>query len=582
MVIHLEDIANILRRDSLIMTTKAGSGHPSSCLSCAEILSCLFFDEMHFDPLNPKDPDNDEFILSKGHAAPILYSSLFRAGCIKDNLLDLRKISSRLQGHPIPHLYGWIKVATGSLGQGLSVGIGYSLAAKKRARKYKTFVLLGDSELAEGSNWEAFQLASHYNLNNLIAIIDLNGLGQTGETMFNNPEKLKKKIDSFGWNSIIINGHNIPEILASFKYASHSSKPVAIIAKTFKGKGVSFMENKNGWHGKALTERELESALLEIPNPKMPPFIIKKPISLITKEVDYFSPELTDYNKSVQVSTREAYGNSLSNLAKSNGYVMALDAEVSNSTFSEKVKSQNQEQFIQCFIAEQNMIGISLGLSVKKYNVFASTFSAFLSRAHDQIRMAAISRSNLTIAGSHSGVSIGEDGVSQMGLEDISIFRSLPNSLVFYPSDAVSTERIVNLSSRIPGIKYIRLTRPKTPIIYSKNDKFPIGEFKVLKQSEKDKLVIIGAGITLHESLKAHDLLKKKNISSSIIDLYCIKPLDSKRLINFIKSHGNKVLIAEDHYKEGGIGEMIAHELINSGIKLKHLFKNNTKSASKK
>ncbi|MDO8508253.1 MAG: transketolase [Nanoarchaeota archaeon] len=569
---ELQDIANILRRDVLESTTEAGSGHPSSCLSCAEIISCLFFKEMSFDPNNADNPDNDEFILSKGHAAPILYSALSRAKCINNHIKTLRKISSPLEGHPLPSsLLPWIKIATGSLGQGLSIGVGMALASKLKNRKYKTYVLLGDSESTEGSIYEALQLGANYKLNNLIAILDVNRLGQTKETMLGHDVKsYSSRFQQFGWETISINGHNIQQILDALEKAKKSLKPVMIIAKTIKGKGVKFIEDKNGWHGKTLNSQELKKALKTIPLKEMPKINIKIPLQIITKE-NKKPASFTKYNLKEHVSTRQAYGNSLANLAKSDQNVLAIDAEVSNSTHSEEVKKKTPKQFIEAYIAEQNMIGMSLGLSKKGFNVFTSTFSAFLTRAHDQIRMSSLSNPNFTISGSHAGVSIGEDGASQMGLEDISLFRSLPKSIILYPSDAISTEKLVHLASITKGIKYIRTTRHKTPPIYPATEIFNLGDFKILKQSTQDKAVIIGAGITLHESIKAYEELKNKNIFTSVIDLYCIKPLDTRKLISFIKTHGNKVIVVEDHYKEGGIGEMISSELVNTEIKIKHL-----------
>jgi len=566
----LKDIANILRRDSLISTTKAGSGHPTSCLSSAEIISALFFNEMSYDVRSPKNPDNDEFILSKGHAAPIIYSALYRAGCIKNDLTKLRKLNSPLEGHPVPRSLPWIKVGTGSLGQGLSAGAGMALAAKLQKRKYRTYVLLGDSEMAEGSVYEAMQFASFYNLNNLTAIIDVNRLGQRGETMVgHNLSVYKRRFESFGWNAEAIDGHNMREILSALRKVRKSNKPSVIIAKTFKGKGVSFLEDKEGWHGKALSEEELDKALKEIPNPGMLKIKIPKPkVMRLSDKKEAFREK--EYGLGDLIATRDAYGDALASLAKSDSKVVAIDAEVSNSTKSAKVKVSSPSQFVEAYIAEQNMIGVATGLSAKGFKVFASSFAAFLSRAHDQIRMSALSSLDLTVAGSHAGVSIGEDGASQMGLEDIAMFRDLPDSKVFYPSDAVSCQKIVSECKNLKGIKYIRTTRGKTPLIYSKGESFKSGDFKILKQSNKDKAVILGAGITLHESLKAYESLKNK-INTAVIDLYCIKPFNSKKFIEFVKKHGNNLLVVEDHYKAGGIGEMLSSALSGTGIKVKHL-----------
>ncbi|MEK6888859.1 MAG: transketolase [Nanoarchaeota archaeon] len=569
---QLKDIASILRKDSILATTSAGSGHPTSCLSCAEIIACLFFSEMRYDIKNPNNLNNDEFILSKGHAVPILYSALIRSGCIKANILDLRKFGSFLEGHPIPNQENpWIKAASGSLGQGLSIGAGISLASKLSERQARTYVLLGDSETTEGSIYEAAQFISHYKLNNLCAIIDINRLGQSNPTMLqHNIKAYESRFKSLGFNAISIDGHDIKQILKAFQESRKSSLPTIILAKTIKGKGVSFLEDREGWHGKALNEELALKAIKEIPNVKMPKFTIKKPAKYHFKE-SFSLPKKPDYGVTDLIATRKAYGNALAKLADLNENIYALDAEVSNSTFSEFVKNKTPEKFIECYIAEQNMIGVAQGLSIKGMKPFTSTFGAFLTRAHDQLRMAAISNANLTICGSHAGISIGEDGPSQMALEDISLFRSLPNSTIFYPSDAVSTEKLVFTSAKLSGIKYIRTTRSTTPLIYKNDEEFPVGDFKIIQESQKDNIVLAGAGITLHESMKAQIALKKHNIFASLIDIYCIKPFNSIKFIDFVKSHGNKLVITEDHYQEGGIGEMLSHALANTDIKIVHL-----------
>ena len=568
----LEKMANVLRRDSLKATTAAGSGHATSSLSCADVISVLFFSEMSYDIGNPFNPDNDEFILSKGHASPVLYSALFRAGCIREDLTSLRKLKSNLEGHPMPRSLPWVKVATGSLGQGLSVGVGMALASKLQGRKFRVYVLLGDGEIAEGSVYEAIELGAHYNLKNLIAIVDVNRLGQTGETMSGHRMKEhEKRLEGFGWNVLSINGHDVNEIKKSLSSARKSLKPTIILAKTFKGKGVSFLENKEGWHGKAVPEDRLEEALSEMPENDMPEFRIKKPVALKRKfRHGKFRPN--NYGIGDEIATRQAYGNALSNLAKSDGRIMAVDAEVSNSTKSEEVRKTSAGQFMEAYVAEQNMVGMAMGLEKKGYNVFASSFAAFLSRASDQIRMAAISGvKNLTFCGSHSGISIGQDGASQMGLEDIGLFRSLPDSFVFCPCDAVSSEKLTLLASETPGLKYIRTTRPDTKVIYKNSEKFRIGDFKILKQSNRDKSVIAGSGITVHEALKAHEELRKKGKNAAIIDVWCVKPFNRKKLIQLIKKSGNRLIVVEDHYAEGGIGEMLAAKLINEKINFSHL-----------
>jgi len=567
----LEKIAKVLRKDSLEMTTAAGSGHPTSCLSCADLMSVLFFDEMKYDVKNPDNPDNDEFILSKGHAAPILYSALYRAGCIKDDLKTLRKFGSNLEGHPVPSSLDWVKVATGSLGQGLSVGVGMALAAKLQKRKYRTFVLMGDSEVAEGSVFEAMELAVYYKLNNLVAIIDINRLGQRGETLLGHDiASYKKQYGGFGFEVLSVDGNSVSDILRIFKKVRKFRKPVLILAKTFKGKDVSLLEDEEGWHGKALDSSELEHVMENLGNFSMPRVTIGKP----KKNSFRFSRKrlsLKRYSPDEAVATRKAYGETLASLANSQENILAIDAEVSNSTFSAEVKKKTPKQFIESFIAEQNMVGVALGLSKKGFRVFASTFSAFLSRAHDQIRMASLSNADLVICGSHSGVSIGADGASQMGLEDISTFRSLNSSHVFYPSDAVSTQKLTVLASKLSGITYLRTSRPATFSLYSSSEKFKVGDFKILKQSRKDKAVFVGSGITVYEALKAHAVMAKQGISVAVVDLYSVKPFNYAKFIRFVKKHGGRIVLAEDHRSEGGIGEMVAEGLTGTNISMKHL-----------
>ena len=570
---QLQDIANIIRRDCAEMTTRAGSGHLSTCLSSVELMGVLFFDEMKYDTSNAFHKNNDEFILSKGHAAPALYSCLKRAGCINNDLMSLREVDSDLEGHPMPSLK-WVKVATGSLGQGLSVGVGMALAAKLQKRKYRTYVLLGDGEIAEGSIYEACQLAVNLKLDNIVAIVDVNKQGQTGETILGHDMKAyKKRFEGFGWKTIVIDGHKIEQIVKSLKLARKSNKPVIILAKTFKGKGISFIENKKGWHGKAMDEKQLEKALKEIPDSVMPSVKIKKPPKDLKNRVGKKKVKIDSYKIGNDVATRDSFGRALMNLCVADKSVLAVDGDVANSTRLKFVKGKTPSQFVECYIAEQDMIGVALGLSKKGFNIFAASFGAFLTRAHDQLRMVAISNADFTINGSHAGVSIGPDGASQMGLEDIAMFRDLPNSIVFYPSDAVSTQKLTFICNLLKGIKYIRTTRDKTPVIYNKKEEFDVGDFKVLKKSDNDKAVLVGSGITLHESLKAYEELKKKKVNVAVVDLYCVKPFKGKRFIEFVKKHGNIVIIAEDHFKEGGIGEMLSEVIAenNSNIKFKHL-----------
>lgn len=569
---ELQDLAHHLRRDSIRMTTEAGSGHPTSCMSCAELVSVLFFDEMSFDSGDAYNPDNDEFVLSKGHAAPIYYAALEHAGCIEAPLESLRDLDSQLQGHPMPASIDWVKVATGSLGQGLSIGAGMALAARKQGRNYNTYVLLGDSETAEGQVYEALQLSSYYDLDNLVAIVDVNRLGQRGETMLGHRlDWYRDRFSSFGWNVETIDGHEIGEIRAAFDSARQSDRPTVIAAHTVKGKGFSEIEGENGWHGKPLSEEQKQRAFEEIPDPEVPDVSIEEPEPSDVEEAEPDPLEPVEYEKGEELATRDAYGKALKKLVAADPEVLAVDAEVSNSTRSEFIKQVNEEQFVEAFIAEQNMAGMAQGLSVKGFEVFASTFSAFLSRAHDQIRMAALSDADFNFVGSHAGVSIGEDGASQMGLSDIALFRALRNSHVYYPADAVATERLAREMYGDDNLCYLRTTRPETPVIYDSSESFPVGDFKEVKDPGDADAVIAGAGITLHEALEAAGKLEDQGVRTAVADIYCVKPFEEKPFIDFVKDNGNRLVVTEDHYPEGGIGEMLGKKLEESGIEMRTL-----------
>ncbi len=534
---ELELMANKLRTDSLKSTTEAGSGHPTSCMSCAEIMSTLFFSEM-----GPEDG----FILSKGHAAPILWSAYAEAGIIPEKELStLRKIDSVLEGHPTPKM-PLIRVATGSLGQGLPAGVGMALAKKLRNSEGRIYVLMGDGECAEGSVWEAANTAAYYDLKNICAIVDVNRLGQSEPTMHGHDlERYKEKFEAFGWNAAVIDGHNVQDILNAFEIARMSEKPFAIIAKTFKGKGVSFLEDKEGWHGKALTNDQLEMALKEIGDVD-----IKLRSNIKYEKIDYkfVNFETTKYSLGDKVATRVAFGNALVNLGRKNENVVVIDADVKNSTMTEGFFKAFPERGFQSFIAEQNMVGMAIGFSATGFNPFIATFSTFLTRAHDFIRMALYSMANIKFVGSHAGISIGPDGPSQMGLEDIPMFLSLPHAVVLYPSDAVSTEYLVREMANRKGISYLRTTREKTPVIYKNTEKFPIGGLKVVRKSDRDNTLVITAGITLHETLKAYDILEKDNIYIRVIDLYSLQPFDAQSLIKNASECNNNVITIEDHY----------------------------------
>ncbi|MFT4312273.1 MAG: transketolase [Candidatus Woesearchaeota archaeon] len=565
----LQAYATHLRRDSLEMTTHAKSGHPTSCLSCAEIMSVLFFEHMQYDSKNPHNVDNDQFVLSKGHAAPILYAALKRAGAIKHSLFSLREFKSPLEGHPIPTVFPWAKVATGSLGQGFSNAVGMALSAKQTQRDLKVYVLMGDSELAEGSVYEAAQLAAHYQLENIVVIVDVNRLGQTGPTQLgHHVSEYKRRFESFGCHALVIDGHSVTQIQKALTQKPHK-KPLVILAKTFKGKGVSFLEDKEGWHGRALTANELSHALDELEEVVVPPVKIQKPKKSQFKQQKITAKIKPTYPFAHEVATRNAYGDALAQLKKEP--VIVFDAETQNSTFAQSFEIVAPEKFVQSYIAEQNMVGMAIGAATMGLVPFSSTFAAFFTRAHDQLRMGALSGAKAIFCGSHAGVSIGEDGPSQMGLEDISMFRNLPNSQVYYPSDAVSTQRVVELAAKHEGISYIRTSRPKTPVIYKKTDVFKPGGFHILEKHSHAKAIIVGCGVTVFEALHAHDKLLKQGIPVCVIDCYSIKPFDAQAFIRFAKTHGNRVIVVEDHFPAGGLGEMIAKEIADAHIHFEHL-----------
>jgi transketolase len=562
---RLEKLAKLIRYFILASTTEAGSGHPTSSLSATDLMTALLFSGIfRFDVDNTGHPNNDRLIFSKGHASPLLYALWAAAGKLtEDELMTLRKFGSPLEGHATID-FSYAEASTGSLGQGLSIGVGMALNAKYIDKlPYKTYVLLGDSEMAEGSIWEAIQIASHYKLGNLTGIIDVNRLGQRGETMYGHDlNAYEKRVASFGWIPVVINGHNFDEILDAFEKAFKSEdKPVMVIARTVKGKGVSFVEDKNGWHGKALKKEELTMALKELGT--VDSSIrgeISKPEDLIPEEKMPQKMQGISYQADKSVATRKAYGKALVRIFQQFPHMVVLDAEVSNSTYSEIFQEAYPEQFFEMYIAEQNMVGTALGLSRRGKIPFVSTFAAFFTRAFDQIRMSQYSNPNIKFVGSHAGVSIGEDGPSQMGLEDIAMFRTILHSVVLYPSDAVSTEKLVEKAAQYTGLVYIRTTRKETPILYSNDEEFVIGGSKVLRKSNNDLITVIAAGITLHEALHAHEELKNEGIYIRVIDLYSIKPIDKETLTE--ASRVTKAIItAEDHFAEGGLGEAVKSAL---------------------
>jgi len=573
----LRQKARLLRIHSLVTTTRAGSGHPTTCLSAADLVSVVFFHAMRFDPTRPDAPDADRFVLSKGHGAPLLYAALAEAGVFPvDRLATLRQFSSELEGHPTPLVPG-VDAATGSLGQGLSVGAGLALAAKRLEKStIRVYVLLGDGEMAEGNVWEAAAFAAHYGLDNLTAIVDVNGLGQSERTMYGHDvEAHRRRFEAAGWDAVSIDGHDIPAIVRALDHARAlegpaRGRPQVIVARTEKGHGVSFLADKEGWHGKPLSKDDLPRALAELgPVPPVGEPDSRSYARRVGTAPATFPPlPPPEYALGQQVATREAYGRALARLAAVNPRLVAVDGDVKNSTFAEYLEKAHADRFFQGYIAEQNMVSVGVGLAARGYTPFLASFACFLTRAYDQVRMAAISRSHIKLCGSHCGVSIGEDGPSQMGLEDLAMFRAIPGATVLYPSDAVSADRLTEALARLPGIGYVRTTRPKTPVLYSADEKFSVPGFKVLREGPHDRVAIIAAGITLHEALKAHSELAAQGLAARVIDLYCVKPVDAEGLASQLRAAGGRVVTVEDHFAEGGLGEAVFAALATQGVSL--------------
>lgn len=570
-------IATRMRRNVIRMTSEAGSGHATSSLSAADIVTALFFGgQFRFDVQNPLNPHNDRFILSKGHAAPILYAAWAEAGAIsQDHLLTLRKFDSELEGHPTPR-FRWVDVATGSLGQGLPISVGDAIAAKLDGFDYRTYVLMGDGETAEGSVWEACDLASHRKLDNLIGIVDINRLGQSEPTMFQRDvDQYSRRFGAFGWHVIVVDGHDFEQLLSALDEASGvTGKPIMILARTIKGKGAPAVEDKEGWHGRALPEDYEKAALENLKlNEEVPRLRISPPANGADGSVPLKRPVVVDapmpepgYKLGEKVATREAYGAALAKIGKAEPRIVVFDGDVGNSTGAKKFEEVAPSRFIQGYIAEQNMIGAAVGLQSRGKLPFVASFACFLSRAFDIIRLAAVSRANLKIAGSHAGISIGEDGPSQMGLEDMAMMRSIQGSTVLYPSDGVSGERMVELAARTPGIVYIRTTRPKTPVIYSNESRFEVGGCKILRAGHDDRLTVVAAGITVHEALRAAEMLRKEGVPVRVIDLYSVKPLAKNVLVECAAQTNNTILTVEDHYAEGGLGDAVASAVGPAGV----------------
>jgi transketolase len=574
------ELAQQLRVDSIRASTGASSGHPTSSMSAAELMAVLLSKYLRYDFDEPENPANDHLIFSKGHASPLLYSMYKAAGAISDEeLLSFREFGSRFEGHPTPAI-PWVDVATGSLGQGLPIGVGVALAGKYLDKlPYRVWVLCGDSETAEGSMWEAFQHASFYKLDNLIAILDMNRLGQTRETMDGwHGDHYAARAQAFGWHTIQIDGHNPEEIDQAYAEAlDQEGVPTLIIAKTVKGRGVSFLEDKDGLHGKPVKPEDETRALEELSSENNLVVEVQKPDS---NPGETFTAGLMGdlglptWEVGDSEATRNAYGKALKTLGAAREDVVAMDGEVSNSTKSEEFAEAYPERYFEMFIAEQQMLAAAVGMSVRKRVPFASTFAAFLSRAYDFIRMAAISRANLRLCGSHAGVSIGEDGPSQMALEDLAMMRAVHGSTVLHPCDANQTARLVAEMAERQGISFLRTLRPSTAVIYAPDEEFPIGGSKVVRSSDEDQVTVVAAGITVHNAIEACEKLQEEGIAVRLIDAYSVKPIDAETLREAARATGGRLVVAEDHWPEGGLGEAVLTALSEGGVtdlKFRHL-----------
>jgi transketolase len=575
----LHNIATQLRIDSILSTSEAGNGHPTTCLSAAEIVATLFFSEMRFDPRDPRNPDNDRFVLSKGHAAPILYAAWAEAGLFpREELLKLRRIDSDLEGHPTPRL-PFVDVATGSLGQGICAAVGTALNARRVESRYRTYVLLGDGEMAEGSVWEAANAALHHKLDSLCVVVDVNGLGQSQHTQFDHRmDEIAARWKAFGWHAMVVDGHDVPALLRAYEEArATSGRPAVVLARTIKGKGIAAIEGKDGWHGKALKKgEEADNAVAELRKQfrdaaGAPEIQRPEPSGRAEAGADYAKIAWQGYKPGDSVATREAWGAALAALGSVDRRVVALDADVKNSTFSDKFEKAHPERFYENFIAEQVMVGAAMGLAARGAIPFAATFACFLSRAADFIRMGGISMVNVKLTGSHVGVSIGEDGPSQMALEDLAMARAVPGCAVLYPCDGVSTERLVVEMARWSGMAYMRTSRPKTPVIYGPGDTFPIGGSKVLRSSASDVATVVGAGVTVFEALKAYDRLHVEGVAIRVIDLYSVQPIDAKTLVEAARATDGVVITVEDHYAAGGLGDAVSEAVASAGFAVRRL-----------
>ena len=574
----LRDKATRIRIHSVRTTTKAGSGHPTTCSSAADILSALFFDAMRYDPQDPASEANDVFILSKGHAAPALYAAWSEAGYLtEDDLFTLRRIDSDLEGHP-PTTLPFVDVATGSLGQGLSVGVGMAHACRIDGNDRRIWVLLGDGETAEGAVWEAASMAANDGLGNLVATVDVNRLGQSAPTMLEHDmDAYRRRWEAFGWEVLAVDGHDIGALVGAYAHAKSSlSQPTVILAKTYKGRGIPCAEDRDGWHGKPIPAGELEDqAIASLSGglthadfdwlPNLPPGPAPRAPAPGPAPVPPYSIG------GPVVATRQAYGHALEALARTDARIVGVDGDVGNSTFTTEIAKTDPNRLMQCYIAEQNVVGVAMGLACRGKIPFASSFACFLARAYDFMRLAAISSTNVKLVGTHAGVSIGEDGPSQMGLEDLAMSCAEPNYTVFYPSDATSAWRAIELAAGIEGPVYVRTSRPKTPILYGPDEVFETGRAKVLRGSDSDQVAIVAAGVTLFEALDAADALAAEGISARVIDLFSVQPVDRETLLAAARECGGNIVTVEDHYAHGGIGSAVLAALAEEGARVRQL-----------
>ena len=567
-----------MRIHSVRTTTLAGSGHPTTCASAADIMSALFFDAMRFDPEDPASEANDVFILSKGHAAPVLYAAWAEAGYLaEDDLLTLRRIDSDLEGHP-PTTLPFVDVATGSLGQGLSVGVGMAHACRLDGNDRRVWVLLGDGEVAEGAVWEAASMAANDGLGNLVATVDVNRLGQSAPTMLQHDmDAYRVRWEAFGWETLIVDGHDVGALVEAYRQArSSSTTPTVVLAKTYKGRGIPCAEDKDGWHGKPIPAGDLaDEAIASLESelsgaaaawqPNLPP-------AAPAPSIETARAEQPPYRiGGPVVATRQAYGAALEALARADSRIVGVDGDVGNSTFTTDIVKTDPSRLMQCYIAEQNLVGVAMGLACRGKIPFASSFACFLARGYDFMRLAAISSTNVKLVGTHAGISIGEDGASQMGLEDLAMTCAEPNYTVFYPSDATSAWRAIELAAGIEGPVYVRTSRPKTPILYARDEVFETGKSKVLRSSAEDRVAVVAAGVTLYEALQAADELASEGIRVRVIDLFCVQPIDTETLRGAAADCGGNIVTVEDHYAHGGLGSAVLAALAEDGARVRQL-----------